>query len=304
MNLLNKLKHKLNKKYYKLEQLLLPKVLPFIIKDKFVRMSSSLHGHYNLMTEKKFYKIILKNQKFFLEEKQAIANISIHYPEIAQIIPQYQYEDFLFHKILLRKTQILEPIINESEQYEIAKEFLVLFRKYSIKKNINPEEMPYVIKGLEVVKNLVDDKIYQIIKITSENFLKNNLFYVGFCHGDFHSLNLMKDKEKKYLIDLDCVRENSLQELDAIYFIIQKIIDDTSGIWWYQALKIFKEKVYSNIKYQNFLTQFLEADIFLLSLIYFLDRTGQDTKYLKNQSELPKQDIINTSLLFYQSLKH
>ena len=201
---------------------------------------------------------------------------------------------------MVRKTNILLPIENEQESYEAAKSFLTIFRNYGRKKSVNIDQLFYLKKGLDILKNIVSEAVYKKIDSLVTNFLKNEVFSVGFCHGDFHSKNLMKDQKNKYLIDLDCIRKDSLQEFDAIYFIIQRITDDNFGIWWHEATRIFKDKLSENQKYQDFLVNFLDlSKLPTFILIYFLDRIAQDAKYMGVNDKIPEDEIINTIKLLY-----
>lgn len=292
---LQKIRKKIAKKYNKFEKFFLPKLFPLIVKDKFTRFPSSLNGHYNLSTSDSFYKIVTKNRKFFEEEKKLIIFIKNNHPEIGKIIPEYKYKKYLFGLILVRKTKILIPIEDEEESYETAKSFLVIFRNYSCRESVNLDQLFYLKKGLDILKSLVLEDVYKKIEKLVIDFLENEIFSIGFCHGDFHSKNLMKDQKNKYLIDLDCIRKNSLQEFDAIYFIIQRITDDNIGIWWHEATRIFKDKVFQNKKYQDFLINFLDLNkLPTFILLYFLDRVGQDAKYMEINDKIPETEIINT----------
>lgn len=295
MRIFKNIKKNLEKKYNTFNDFFMLLIFKGIIKEKFIEFPSSLAGHYNLMGADTFYKIAVKNKSFFKEEAESIVNIIKKYLQIGEIIPEYEYKSFCNNTILLRKSAILEPIENEEESYKTAEEFLKIFRKNSLNKSITSDEMPYLKKGLDIIKCMEGEEVFQKTSKLVDDFLQNNLFNIGFCHGDFHSKNLMKNSAKKYMIDLDCIREKSVQELDAIYFLIQKIIDDTPGIWWYEASRLFIIKVEMHPRYKNFLTSFLDVNkISLFILIYFLDRIGQDSKYLNCIDELPKREIVKT----------
>lgn len=281
--------------YNKFENLLVQNIFRFFSKSEFGKCPSSLLGHYNFISSETFYKIVVRNKYFFEEEKKAITKIKKNCPQIGEIIPKYKYKSFFNGLILLRQSALLKPIDDEEEQYQTAKNFLDIFKKHSILKSTKIDEMPNLKKGLEVIKYFADEKVFQKTILLAENFLTNNLFNMGFCHGDFHSKNLMKNNGKKYLLDLDCTRENSPQELDAIYFLTQKIIDENPSIWWNEASIILLDEIGTKLKYRDFLTNFLDINkISLFILIYFLDRIGQDLKYLNSKDELPKKDIMIT----------
>lgn len=290
-----KFKKKLNKKYNKLERFFAPKFLSIILGNNSKEFPSATAGHYNLLIENLFYKVAIRQKNLFKAEERTIETIYANYPDIAYIIPKYEYKNLFKRCILFRKSEVLEPIEDETEQYQTASDFLRIFRKYSNQKKTTIDNMYNLKKGLDVIKYFAGEELFLKTAQKTEDFLQNNIFNIGFCHGDFHSKNLMKANGSKYLIDLDCIRENSIQELDAIYFVIQKIIDDTQDIWWFEACQLFSDIIEKNPKYRNFLQNFIDMNkIPLFMLIYFLDRIGQDSKYLSLIDELPKKDIVKT----------
>lgn len=295
LKILARIKSKLNKKYNKIENFLVSKILDICPRGDFQKFPSATAGHYNFLSEESFYKIAIRQKKLFEEEKQTITKIKTNYTEIGEIIPEYEYGMVLNDGILFRKSAILEPIEDELEQYQTAEDFLEILKKHSTLESSSVDNLPNLKKGLEIVESFASNEDFQKTRALVEVFLKENTFRIGFCHGDFHSRNFMKDKSKKYLIDFDCVREKSIQEFDAIYFIIQKIIDDIPNIWWYEASIIFESQITKTPKYRCFLEKFMgvnNANIFIL--LYFLDRIGQDSKYFNFIGVSKKQDIIKT----------
>jgi len=159
--------------------------------------------------------------------------------------------------------------------------------------------MTNTIQGIEILTQIYKNNKLKSAKEEIENklndFLKNEIFNIGPCHGDFHSKNILQNiQNKAFLIDYDCFRSNSIQELDAVYFIVQKIIDDNQGIWWHEAIENFNEIYLHNKKiYKDFLNIFIKQDINKLTLLYFIDRLGQDFKYDKSIKNLNQKLIIN-----------
>lgn len=294
MNILDWIKKKYNKKKMKFKRTKLFKfieniVIFGIIKTKFKRLPSSLEGHYPILTEKAFYKIATKNLCFFEYEKDSINFLKTNYPEIAKLIPDYEYHNNYF------KTEILEPISDIKEQLDSAKNILNIFKIYGEKNQINLNDLYHIIDGLNIINYLMGEDKYSKIKKKVEDILENNKFRIGICHGDFHSKNIVKKDSDIFIIDFDCLRKKSIQEFDIIYFMIQYIIYIDRNIWWYEALLKFDEQIEKHLEYKLFLEEFVSFDkIKELKLLYFLDRIGQDAKYFKNYDALPSTDIIET----------
>lgn len=288
----NWLKRKYNKKKNKFQRTKFYKFVEnvflfMIVKTKFKRLPSSLSGHYPIESDKNFYKIVSDNLKFFEYEKNSIKFIKENYPEVAGLIPDYKYYKNYF------KTVKLLPIKDVAEQLNAGETILRTLKKYGKNANIELDEMYHIVDGLSIIKYLMGEDEYLKIKDRIQEILKNNQFRIGICHGDFHSKNLVKNQTDFFMIDLDCFREKSIQEFDAIYFMIQYIVDIDKNIWWYESLMQFDEQIEKNSAYKLFIEEFLDFDkLPELEFLYFIDRIGQDAKYIKNYDELPKSDII------------
>jgi thiamine kinase-like enzyme len=292
--LLNKIITKLKKKYRKLEKFFLPKIFALCYGHNLQQFPSSIHSYYNFKTKNQFLKVATRNKKFLEEEKSNISHIKTAFPEVAKIIPQYDYKKIFFGSIEVRSSEIMVPTQGEDE-YKAASLFLNLFRKYAKESAFNLDSMIRVKEGIAIIEKLFGAEKAKKLAEEIAGFLQQNLFFVGPCHGDFHSKNFLKTGDKNYLIDFDCFRNSSLQELDAIYFIIQKIIDDNPGIWWHEAISTFHKKISQNQKYRDFLENFIDMKkIENLVLIYFLDRISQDAKYLDKNQKLPEKEIISS----------
>jgi thiamine kinase-like enzyme len=294
-----KIKKKISKfvqRYKRFESLCWASILRSIVGISARSLPSAIEGYFNFKTSENFFKIALRKKSFLKEEKSSIEYIQKKFPEIAQIIPQYSYKTAWLGLAFCQICEAMMSTEEESEEYEIAKNFLTLFRKNSSQDKISIDELKHLLNGLELLKTQIGEDVTNKLKLVIEKFLQQNIFFVGLCHGDFHSKNFLQSKGKKYLIDFDCLRKNSLQELDAIYFIVQKIIDDNPGIWWHEAIFIFAEHGTKEQKYYNFLANFLDLKIISqLTAIYFLDRIGQDMKY--GSISLPKLAITESILL-------
>lgn len=272
----------------------------FFLKERFKNLPSSVEGHYNIITNDHYYKIIIKNNDFFLHEKKSILVISNKYPEIAKLLPNYEY--YSHNKLLLAKGKVLTPL-NDIEYLKVAEHALKKFKIYGKKKKCEISHFFHIKKGLSIIKKNYIYSNLNFLKEKVNQFFKNEKFRIGPCHGDFHAKNLLKDsKNNYYVIDLDCYRNASLQELDAVYFITE-LIAEMCLISWYDAIRNFDVEIKKNKTFYNFLKGFLEIkNIKLFLLIYFLDRVAQDEKYLTNKSEMPQKEINKTVSYFINYL--
>jgi hypothetical protein len=277
-----------------LESYLKSIILLCLIGRKFKSLPSSINNYFIATTSDFFYKISISNSRFFLEEQNNISIINHKFPEISKIIPKYNYKSLLFNRILIMRTRLLFPIVNNDESILAADLVLKSFRKYGEKKVVTINELDNVLEGLNIIKKLYNENIYQLSFTSINLLLKNNSFSIGPCHGDFHSKNILGDGINWFVIDLDCFRVSSIQEFDAVYFINQ-IIVDSKNISWYEALRILLQSVKSNKAYLDFVENFIDKKVInSLLLIYFLDRIGQELKYCKNMDNLPKPILTDT----------
>ncbi|MCX6235980.1 MAG: hypothetical protein NTY07_00250 [Bacteroidia bacterium] len=275
------------------------KILIFlIIRQKCNRLLSSLNGYYIVTTSDFFYKICTANIEFFLYEQKSISIIKNKFPDISALVPQYNYKTLFFNKLRIMQTKILAPIIDEKESLVTAKIVLIVFRKYGEIKLITIKDLYYVAEGLKIVKYLCNETAYDEINSHINQFLAENKFYIGPAHGDFHSKNILKDGQNKYVIDLDCFREKSLQEFDALYFVVQ-LISDKNIITWHRALCKLLVNDFKNEKFNEFLNYFIgNKNLVSLSLLFFLDRIGQELKYYRKIDNLPVNIILQTINFF------
>jgi hypothetical protein len=79
-----------------------------------------------------------------------------------------------------------------------------------------------LLTGIDIIAELYDDPTSRTICRHVEAFLATGDYHLGFAHGDFHSRNIvLDDRGVARLVDLDCVRLNGVQELDALYFVLE-----------------------------------------------------------------------------------
>ncbi len=245
-------------------------------------LPSSVDGHYPVLAKGHFYKFAFKNEQFFNFEKYNIKYLK-KINEISEYIPNYEYHFKYF------KTNVYTSIENKNEHLKCAEKILDAFSHVGEQKSIKLEELEYIIKGLDIIKIVTDEQVFQICKEKVERILEKYKFRIGICHGDFHPKNILKNKDKPVVIDFDCVRKISIQEFDCLYFVIQSIIDyDTKNVWWHDAIN------YDMSDYFDFISKYIDKNIDIedLKFIFFIDRIGQDSKYYSGKEEIPVNDIL------------
>jgi hypothetical protein len=267
-----------------------------IVRRRYNRLPSSIQGYHNVLSKNIFYKIALDNPHFFLEEKVNIDLIRRKYPEIIKIIPNYSYWSIFRNRINVMKTQKLISISGFSEKFEAARNILSIFKKYGRIGGCTIGNLPYVLVGLKLVGYFCGEEVSRKAILLAKNFLDNNQFRLGPCHGDFHHKNVMSIARNNFVIDLDCFRDIGLQELDAMYFATQYIADNENTIWHIALMNLMVNET-KYLEYYNFLEEFMDIDKFQgYSLTYLLDRLGQDAKYLPDPDMLPKDGLVDTIL--------
>jgi len=299
--LLNKLKitsKKIIFKYLNFLLNILKKYLCLLI--EFKDLSSSIKGHNNFILGSCFYSVIIDNMVYFYIEYNNINMIKKKYPEIACIIPKYKY--LFLRKIIIQKTFLLKDINNTAELYSHAYDLLYLFRKYGKRNKISILEMENIIKGIDVIKYHYGVEMSDLLYNDLKFYMDNNEFYIGFCHGDFHGKNIMKSNNNVYIIDMDCVREKSIQEFDLIYFLNQEI-SVSNDISWVNGL-LYLNKYLNNDDNMKKLIYLLpnKNTINFLLFLYFFDRLGQDFSFNRDYLLFSKNEISEILMSFTENM--
>lgn len=93
-------------------------------------------------------------------------------------------------------------------------------------------DSPQMRAGFAVLAGLYGEQTAARVRGRVEAFLGAGDYHLGFAHGDFHSRNLMLDKQgAPRLLDLDCIRLNGVQELDALYFVLEWEWSKSGALW-------------------------------------------------------------------------
>jgi hypothetical protein len=137
---------------------------------------------------------------------------------------------------------------------------------------------PQVAAGIEVLSDLYGTATGQLVRRRLKQLSPLVDFDLGFAHGDFHSRNIVLDSSgAARLIDLDCARMNGVQQLDALYFVMESEWS-TSGRQWFEQIAAYLRNELPKGA-QIVLNQFGVTSTGGLALIYLLDRIGQEATH-------------------------
>jgi len=271
--------------FFKFEKWAVERVL-WVAFQPSIFLKSSINGYYIFLAKNGFYKVVLRNHEFLRRELKNLNYIHTNLPSVAPFVPEYRFDTFLFGKILIQRGEVLEPVLGKKEQYRFARKILTVLQQMGVRRHSCLDELTNVKKGLDWIQGLLDGDVFRALQRRVADVLENNVFSIGPCHGDFHSRNFMRKGTRDLIIDLDCFRSASIQELDGIYFIVQRIIDDIPGTWWLETIEFLQERRSFEQADADFLNGIYGLGSWSGALmLYFLDRLGQDLDYgLINES--------------------
>lgn len=108
-------------------------------------------------------------------------------------------------------------------------------------------------------------------------YMNRHVLRWGPAHGDFHAGNLLCDERgNPIVIDLDCVRLESPQILDWLYFNIEWAVAN-EGRHWVDVLDLYLDGVVPDAIGAD--TRGVDHRDPGVLLLYLLDRVGQEAKY-------------------------
>ena len=137
-------------------------------------------------------------------------------------------------------------------------------------------DSPELLAGIAMLAELYDDPTARSIRRHVEAFLATGNYHLGFAHGDFHSRNIVLDElGAPRLVDLDCVRLNGIQELDALYFVLEWEWS-RSGRAWHDTIVDMLRGTASKEQLAMLKTGFGVEGGFGLAVTYMIDRIGQE----------------------------
>ena len=146
------------------------------------------------------------------------------------------------------------------------------FKDYS-NNSVNTKDFIHMQKGLKIIKNQLKENEYDLIEGHLKNFFQNEITSIGFCHGDFHSRNIMIDNNQHLrLIDLDCISLNGIQDFDILHFILEYFWSDNGDYWCVTLKKILDNDIPK--EFYELMNNFSLRTSFNLYVAYFVHRLG------------------------------
>jgi hypothetical protein len=137
-------------------------------------------------------------------------------------------------------------------------------------------ESQELLTGIEVLAELYGESTSRTIRRHIEAFLASGDYHLGFAHGDFHSRNIVLDERGgARLVDLDCVRLNGIQELDALYFVLEWEWSRSGRPWHDTIVDMLRGATSKELQTMLKAGFGVEAG-FGLSVTYLADRIGQE----------------------------
>jgi hypothetical protein len=136
---------------------------------------------------------------------------------------------------------------------------------------------PELTAGIEVVAGIYGEYVGSTIDRLVRAFVRDGTYSVGFAHGDFHSGNIMLDREgRARLVDFDCLRLHGLQQLDALYYVLELDWSRTGRLWHQQLATYLVGEVpaWARELFKRFGVNYSVG----LGVTYMVDRIGQETR--------------------------
>lgn len=259
---------------------------------------TSIHNFYNRRVIKKIASILLRI------DSQIITDLSVMHRCINVFTKRYLYkiqlsgdrierdlnnrklftpcaESLVSPVIVHRKKPLIIklPILDEPKEYDkYAYYVLAELAKCGHMEKFEINKYPLIIAGLNILESFecgkqVRRKVYQYLQKREDSIVR-----VGLVHGDFHRGNIMIMDGKPVLIDFDCARDNDIQAIDALYYILEEVrYKHGQNKSWLE----YWRDIFNNINSLENYICFEQVDIDLKFgfVLLLLDRLAQDFQY-------------------------
>lgn len=134
------------------------------------------------------------------------------------------YEQTLMSPLKIQKRiplTIMMPILRPPAKNEEAACYILnKLKEVGHEAVFSVNDYPLLMDGLKILKSCdggrkISEKFYKFLQEQ-----KGAIIRVGIVHGDFHRDNIMCKDNMPVLIDFDCSRNNDIQAIDALYYIL------------------------------------------------------------------------------------
>uniref|UniRef100_UPI004047F765 phosphotransferase family protein n=1 Tax=Algoriphagus sp. TaxID=1872435 RepID=UPI004047F765 len=221
--------------------------------------------------------------KFFkAAEKQSFKEY-VNYSRVCNLFPSLCPYFSIPHLLQIQFFSILisRKLAQSSNDVEKLNLATLLYRKFTetgiIRSGAKAADFEQLINGACIMSNIYDTEMANAILKDVNSYLQESNIPVGLRHGDFHPGNIFKDANgRPVLIDLDSIRENSIQSIDPVYYCVEVITSSIKGEW-YDLL----HQMNSDPRIEQQLTSLLQKFGINYSyqeiLLFALDRIGFET---------------------------
>lgn len=234
----------------------------------------------------------------FIYKVQMYGNSMIRDLNNRRLFALYDQELVCPIQIKYRKPLIVAmPRMTEITAYDEAACFVLRkIKEYGHDSKFKIKDYPLIMYGLSSLRGFPEgirmrEKLYRYLHGKEGVVLR-----VGPVHGDFHRGNILTANGKLFLIDFDCFRENDIQAVDVLYFVLEEVRHKRGyrRPWMDEWLYL-----YNNIEeIKNEYQCIKETDIdFQLGLILLLlERMAQEEQNEERFAVLQKDSIRRINL--------
>lgn len=166
------------------------------------------------------------------------------------------------------------PILEKPQNYDEAADYILKeMKKFGNIISFKICDYPLLEAGLDILEKgengkKAKEKVYTFLHRREYSPVR-----VGLVHGDFHRGNIMYMNGKPILIDFDCARENDIQAVDALYYILEEksISHNKKWLEYWISIYIDSSNVNTHICFQH-----ADVEIKFGLIILLLERIAQD----------------------------
>lgn len=156
------------------------------------------------------------------------------------------------------------------------------------------EDYPLIIDGLNILENCDNGRTAskKVHKYLQEQ--EGVTIRVGIVHGDFHRDNIMCKGSTPVVIDFDCFRNNDIQAIDALYYILEEVrhMHRCRKSWLDEWLLLYDNET---LMHRYRCLEYVDIDLRLGLIILLLERMSQAHQYDCNFIEINRNSFKKIS---------
>jgi hypothetical protein len=230
-----------------------------------------------VMDRSRLCKVALGSMSTIAREYENFAQATRKWPSLLAIFPELHLQDD--GPVVYLTMPRYRPVALEDSLQLAARAYSVIGSCASSRgARLTLPDAQELLVGIQIIAELYGVSTSDKIRHHVETFLASGDYHLGFAHGDFHSRNIVLDNHGgARLIDLDCLRLNGIQELDALYFVLEWE-SSRSGRPWYATIVDVLQRTASRELQTMLSTGFGVQASFGLAATYLVDRIGQECR--------------------------